>query len=95
MIMIIRRQRMRTWQATKAKQHFSQIIDGAEEEPQLVVRRGKPVGVVISYREFLKSGSLSEKKSLTNWLSDLKTINETEDEMGGIRRSDRNLPDWD
>ncbi len=43
---------MKTWPATKAKQHFSQMIDGAEVEPQLVIRRGEPSGVVISYNEY-------------------------------------------
>ncbi len=84
---------MKTWQATKAKQHFSQIIDAVKEAPQLVVRRGEPVGVIVSYQDYLNSKILHEKKSLENWLYELKSINETEEEMLDIVRSDRKQPD--
>lgn len=86
---------MKTWQATKAKQHFSQIIDAVKAEPQLVMRRGEPVGVVISYRDYLNSKSLQEKKSLKNWLNELKSISETEEEMSEIVRTDREQPNWE
>jgi len=86
---------MQTWPATKAKQHFSQLIDGVKEEPQLVIRRGQPVGVVISYEDYLKSASLVEKKSLTNWLQELGYINKTEKEMSEIYRIDRKQPVWE
>jgi len=86
---------MKTWQATKAKQHFSQIIDAVKIEPQLVIRRGNPVGVVISYEDYLNSKSLHEKKSLENWLYELKSINEIEGEMTEIERVDREQPDWE
>ena len=85
---------MKTWQATKAKQHFSQIIDAVKIEPQLVVRRGEPVGVIISYQDYLKSKSLQEKKTLESWMSELKYINEKE-EMSEIARSDREQPNWE
>ncbi len=86
---------MKTWQATKAKQHFSQIIDAVKVEPQLVIRRGEPVGVVISYQDYLNSKSLHEKKSLENWLYELKYINEKEEEMPEIDRVDREQPNWE
>ncbi|MDA3937776.1 MAG: type II toxin-antitoxin system Phd/YefM family antitoxin [Spirochaetia bacterium] len=86
---------MKTWQATKAKQHFSQIIDAVKIEPQLVIRRGNPVGVVISYEDYLNSKTLHEKKSLENWLYELKSINEIEGEMTEIERVDREQPDWE
>ena len=86
---------MKTWQATKAKQHFSQIIDAVKEEPQLVIRRGEPVGVIISYQDYLNSKSLHEKSSLENWLYELKSINETEEEMSEIDRVDRKQSNWE
>jgi prevent-host-death family protein len=92
---MIRRFMMKTWQATKAKQHFSQIIDAVKIEPQLVIRRGNPVGVVISYEDYLNSKTLHEKKSLENWLYELKSINEIEGEMTEIERVDREQPDWE
>lgn len=86
---------MKTWQATKAKQHFSQIINAVRKEPQMVIRRGEPVGVIISYQDYLNSKSLHEKKSLEKWLYELKSIGETEEEMSEIVRSDRDQPDWE
>jgi len=86
---------MKTWQATKAKQHFSQIIDGVKDEPQIVIRRGEPAGVIISYDDYLSLKLLHEKKSLGNWLYELKSINETEEEMFEIDRFDREQPSWD
>ena len=86
---------MKTWQATKAKQHFSQIIDAVKVAPQLVVRRGEPVGVIVSYQDYLNSKILQEKKSLANWLYELKSINEVEEEMSVVERVDREQPDWE
>ncbi len=86
---------MKIWQSTKAKQHFSQIIDGVQEEPQLVMRRGHPAGVVISYEKFINTPSLNGKKSLKNWLHELESINETEEEMSEVYRTDREQPDWE
>jgi len=86
---------MKTWQATIAKQHFSQVIDAVKEEPQLVIRRGEPVGVIISYQDYLDSRSLQEKRSLEGWMNELRTINEMEEDMPDIERLDREQPDWD
>ena len=86
---------MKIWQATKAKQHFAQIIDAVQDEPQLVERRGEPVGVIISYQDYKNTKSLHEKKSFGKWLAELKSINETEEEMDEIERFDRAQPDWD
>jgi prevent-host-death family protein len=86
---------MKTWQATKAKQHFSQIIDAVKVAPQLVVRRGEPVGVIVSYQDYLNSKTLQEKKSLGKWLHDLKSINETEEDMPDLERVDREQTSWE
>ena len=60
-----------------------------------MVRRGEPVGVIVSYQDYLNSKTLLEKKSLDNWLYELKSINETEEDMLDIVRSDRKQPDWE
>jgi prevent-host-death family protein len=44
---------MKTWNATDAKRHFSEVIAGAETAPQVVLLRGRPVGVVVSYERFV------------------------------------------
>lgn len=41
------------WALQDAKSKFSAVVDRAcEIEPQIVTRRGKPVVVMISYREY-------------------------------------------
>ena len=41
------------WALQDAKSKFSAVVDRAcEVEPQIVTRRGKPVVVMISYREY-------------------------------------------
>lgn len=36
----------KTWRLEEAKTHFSQLIRDAEQEPQIILRHGKPVAVV-------------------------------------------------
>jgi prevent-host-death family protein len=48
----------RRWSVASAKAHFSTLLAQAEQAPQLVERRGKPVAVVVGAREFSKIGEL-------------------------------------
>lgn len=86
---------MKTWNATIAKQHFAGIIKDSEKEPQIVENRGKPVSVVVSYEKYKKSIQLQEKQSVSDWLAELKTINETESDIPEIIRNDREQPEWE
>jgi len=86
---------MKKWNATKAKQYFSEVIDSVVEEPQIVLRRGKPVGVFISYADFLQNASLTGEKSVSHWLSDLELICRVESDMDQVARADRIVPNWE
>ena len=86
---------MKTWDSTNAKQHFSAVLNSSMVEPQIVERRGKPVSVIISYDNFLKSKIVNEKQSITGWLNELNNINGTEEDMPDVLRADRSQPDWD
>lgn len=43
-----------TWQVQEAKNKFSQVLDQAEEEPQLITRHGRKAGVLMSYETYQK-----------------------------------------
>ena len=45
---------MSTWQLQEAKAKFSEVIRMAENEPQIVTMRGRPVVVVVSQQEYFK-----------------------------------------
>lgn len=70
---------MQDWTASTAKLHFSQVLDSAAAEPQVVYRRGKPVGVVLSYAEYTRNRHLLGQKSLAAWLADLRQIDDGDD----------------
>jgi prevent-host-death family protein len=41
-----------TWQVQEAKNKFSQVLDQAENEPQVITRHGRKAGVLMSYAEY-------------------------------------------
>jgi len=41
-----------TWQVQEAKNKFSQVLDQAETEPQVITRHGRKSGVLMSYKEY-------------------------------------------
>lgn len=80
---------MNAWKASDAKRHFAEVIQGAASAPQLVLLRGEPVGVVVSYDAFTESQHIVGKKSIEQWLEDLPRLNEIEGEMALPLRQDR------
>jgi prevent-host-death family protein len=48
----------RRWSVAAAKAHFSALLELAEQAPQVVERRGKPVAVVVGAGDFSKIGEL-------------------------------------
>ena len=42
------------WNIAQAKQHFSEVVKQAAEEPQLIYNRNQPVAVVIDAKEFAR-----------------------------------------
>lgn len=43
-----------TWQVQEAKNKFSQVLDQAEKEPQVITRHGRKAGVLMSYEAYRK-----------------------------------------
>lgn len=43
-----------TWQVQEAKNKFSQVLDQAVNEPQVITRHGRKAGVLMSYEEYRK-----------------------------------------
>lgn len=80
---------MKRWNATDAKRHFSEVIAGAETTPQVVLLRGKPVGVVVSYERFVLSEEQTSERSVSDWLQELERFRQDEPEMEVAERPDR------
>ena len=43
-----------TWQLQEAKSRFSEVVELAEHQPQVVTKHGKPAVAIISFDDFLK-----------------------------------------
>ena len=86
---------MKNWNATDAKQRFAELLASAVNEPQALYRRGKPVGVMMSYEDFTRTRLLQQKKTTAAWLQELREICREEDDMDDVVRSDREQPVWD
>ena len=80
---------MNTWKASDAKRHFAEVIQEAASAPQLVLLRGEPVSVVVSYDSYSESQHIVGKKSIAQWLDDLPRLCENEGEMELPLRRDR------
>jgi prevent-host-death family protein len=83
---------MNTWTAAEAKRRFAKVLQASASAPQILLLRGKPTGVVVSYESFIKNQREIEGKSLVKWLSDLSEIHEVEEDMELPPRRDRADP---
>jgi len=83
---------MKTWKATEAKRHFAEILQESSLSPQLVLLRGAPVGVLVSYESFLKTQSHIGEKSMQAWLQDLASIQTEEGDPLLPQKQDRADP---
>ena len=80
---------MKTWNATDAKRHFSLVLSGAETTPQVVLLRGKPVGVVISYERYMRSEEQTPDRTVSDWVQELESLRQNDPEMAVAERMDR------
>ena len=80
---------MNTWSATDAKRNFSQLLRAAEVQPQLVVRRGKPLGVVMGYQQFVRMEAQQSTNTVAGWLDQLEKIRDVEADLTTPERRDR------
>ena len=83
---------MDKWNAADAKAHFADIMEEATRQPQVILRHGKPAGVVINYKSFVQNRAAIESP-MSSWLKDLETINTREGDMDPVIRLDRPLPE--
>lgn len=80
---------MKTWNATEAKRSFSQLLRSAEVHPQLVVRRGKPLGVMMGYQQYSRMEARQSADTVAGWLDQLKVISDQEADPDTTDRNDR------
>ena len=80
---------MKSWNAAEAKRRFARILQDAGTEPQLVLLRGKPVGVFISYEAFMRNRKALGERSLGQWIEELSPLHEAEGDMELPPRVDR------
>ena len=89
---------MKTWSATDAKRYFSEVLSGAETTPQVVLLRGKPVSVVISYDRYVQSEEQTANRTVSDWVRELDSLRQNEPETAVAERTDRPDPfgdDWE
>ena len=88
---------METWNAADAKRQFAKVLQGSRTTPQILLLRGKPFSVVISYDSFAKNREAYGEKSLSQWLLDLSALHESDVDMETTQRHNRADPfgeDW-
>jgi prevent-host-death family protein len=78
---------MTTWNATDAKHKFPRLLREAGTEPQVILVRGRPCGVVIGYEQFVRIEAQYAGRTVSEWLDDLASIEE--DDSAPDSRSDR------
>jgi len=54
---------MHNWSIRAAKDHLSELVDAAQDAPQVITRRGRRAAIVLSQREFDRLRSRSEPLS--------------------------------
>ena len=62
------------WSAVEAKLRFSELLDSAMEAPQVILRHGKPAGVVIAWETYTKHAQ-SFGSGIQSYLDELVEIN--------------------
>ena len=50
----------RNWSVQNAKNHFSEVVEAARKEPQVVTKHGKPAVVVVAAEEFERLRQLGQ-----------------------------------
>lgn len=76
---------MKVMTAKEAKNSFGVFIDTAQQEPVLIIKRKRPVGIFLSIEEIKKIPEL--KKSLLNYMS--KEVNHPLLSMLGANKNHR------
>lgn len=77
------------WTAVEAKLRFSELLDSAAHGPQVILRHGKPAGVVIAWETYNKRAQ-ALRPGIQVYLDELAEINSRlSEDMDLAPRSDR------
>jgi prevent-host-death family protein len=79
-----------SWSAADAKIGFSRFLEESHKEPQIVLLRGKPAGVLIDYDLYKSNESVLMPGRLRELLAQLKEINTREGDFDLPERRNRN-----
>ncbi len=81
------------WSTAEARERLSQLVRAADEEPQVITNRGRPVAVVIDpeeYEAFQRWRERQSRQTMAEALDDLKSACQMDSyELETTRRSDR------
>ncbi len=76
------------WTAAEAKHRFSELLDASSIEPQMILRHGKPAGVLVNWKLF-EAHSQAFQPGLATYLLELADINNREGYFELLPRTDR------
>jgi prevent-host-death family protein len=68
------------WSVAAAKAELSRVVESAQERPQVIERRGKPVAVVIGVEQF------EDVEAAARWRRFLEVSREVRESGGGTLR---------
>ena len=84
------------WSTAEARGNLSRLLQAADEEPQVITNRGRPVAVVIDakeYETYLRWRKDHPPRSIGDALDELRQVCESEDYTLQVpRRRDRPNP---
>jgi len=69
------------WNAADARRRFAQLLHDASVGSQVVMLRGKAVGVMVSYDSCTSNRKAFAEKSLARWLEDLAPLHDLEGDV--------------
>lgn len=79
---------LRPWNAAEAKVNFGTLLDRAEAQPQMILKRGRPAAVLISYDTW-KRAEGAFATPLARMLDELNDLHRREGDFELPPRMDR------
>jgi len=76
------------WTAAEAKHRFSELLDASSIAPQMILRHGKPAGVLVDWKLF-EANSRAFRPGIEAYFEELADINKREGECELLPRTDR------
>ena len=88
---------MREWNATEAKQHFGELLNASDAEPQMITVRGAPRAVLVEAQQFSRVARFGVQATVSEWLERLRRLEDDAMDLDLPEREDRADgfgPDW-